>query len=171
VKNIIPEHNIALISLLKDTGIEIRQDGTSIEIDASNQGYLPIQADALPYPGMPSDVQPLLSALAVLCKGVSVIKDTVFVDRFQYVSEYKKMGIDIFRSYNHVYICGPQRVQGAAVTGEDIRTATSLALAALSADGKTILYGYEHIRRGYEDFDKKMNSLGAKISLEIPMQP
>lgn len=57
-----------------------------------------------------------------------------------------------------------------AVTGEDIRTATSLALAALSADGKTILYGYEHIRRGYEDFDKKMNSPGAMESQEIPMQ-
>lgn len=163
VNNVIPEHNIALLSLLRDIGINLRRHGTSIEIDAANHNYLPIQADALPYPGMPSDIQPLLSALAVLCKGISVIKDTVFVDRFQYVSEYKKMGVDIFRSYNHVYICGPQRIRAAAVIGEDIRTATSLVLAALSADGETIIHGYEHIRRGYEEFDKKMNSLGANM--------
>ncbi len=163
VKNVIPEHNIALISLLKDTGIKIRQHDTSIEIDASDCHYLPINADAMPYPGMPSDIQPLLSALAVLCKGLSTIKDTVFADRFQYVSEYKKMGVDILRSYNHIYICGPQPVQAATVTGEDIRTATSLVLAALSATGRTTIYGYEHIRRGYEDFDKKMSSLGANM--------
>ena len=163
VKNVIPEHNMALLSLLKDIGIKIRQHDTSIEIDALNNNYSLIQADALPYPGMPSDVQPLLSALAVLCKGISIIKDTVFVDRFQYVGEYKKMGIDISKSYNQIYICGPQHVQAATVIGEDIRTATCLVLAALSATGKTTIYGYEHIRRGYEKFDEKMNSLGADI--------
>lgn len=167
VKNVIPEHNMALISLLKDIGIEIRPHDTFIEIDASNPNdYSLIQTDALPYPGMPTDVQPLLSALAVLCKGISIIKDTVFVDRFQYVGEYKKMGVDILKSYNQIYICGPQRVQPATVVGEDIRTATCLTLAALSATGKTTIYGYEHIRRAYEKFVEKMNLLGANIIAE-----
>lgn len=166
VKNVIPEHNMAVISLLKDIGIEIRQHDTFIDIDASNPNdYSVIQTDALPYPGMPTDVQPLLSALAVLCKGTSIIKDTVFVDRFQYVEEFKKMGVDILKSYNQIYICGPQRVQAATVVGEDIRTATCLALAALSAPGKTTIYGYEHIRRGYEKFAEKMNALGVDIKV------
>lgn len=163
VRNVIPEHNMALLSLLRDIGIEIRQHDTSIEIDASKDNYSLMRAGALPYPGMPSDIQPLLSALAVLCKGISIIRDTVFVDRFQYVGEYKKMGIDILKSYNQIYIYGPQRVQAATVAGEDIRTATCLTLAALSAAGKTTIYGYEHIRRGYENFVEKMNALGADI--------
>lgn len=167
VKNVIPEHNMALISLLKDIGIEIRQHDTFVEIDASNPDeYSLIRTDALPHPGMPTDVQPLLSALAVLCKGISIIKDSVFVERFQYVGEYKKMGVDILKSYNQIYICGPQRVQAATVVGEDIRTATCLTLAALSAIGKTTIYGYEHIRRGYEKFAEKMNFLGANIIAE-----
>lgn len=166
VKDVIPEHNIALISLLRDIGVKLQCGPDSIEIDGAGSIYNPIQADALPYPGMPTDIQPILSALAVLCAGNSMIRDSVFIDRFQHLGEYQKMGVVSTKSYNQFYVTGPQKFQSAVVIGEDIRTATSLALGAMSANGRTDLYGYEHIRRGYEGFVSKMNSIGAKMVLE-----
>lgn len=166
VNEVIPEHNIALISLLHDIGVKLKCDSDSIEIDATCGNYNSLQADALPYPGMPTDIQPILSTLAVMCTGNSMIRDSVFIDRFQHIGEYQKMGIITTKSYNQIYVTGPQDFQAATVVGEDIRTATSLALGAMSACGRTDLYGYEHIRRGYENFVYKMNSIGAEMKLE-----
>lgn len=166
VTGTIPEHNIALISLLKDIGIKVNYSADKIEIDASQSSYSPMQVDALPYPGIPTDIQPLLSTLAVLCNGNSVIRDCVFVDRFYHVNEYQKMGVNVTKSYNQAFVSGPQKFMGATVTGEDIRTVTSLFLAALAAEGNTILYGYEHIKRAYEKFNIKMSAIGARIKLE-----
>ena len=125
-----------------------------------------MQIDALPYPGLPTDVQPMVSTLAAVCTGNSIIRDTVFTERFQYVSEYQKMGVEVNKSYNQIYVTGPQKFRPATVRGGDIRTAVSLLLAALTAEGQTVLYGYEHIKRAYEDFDVKMNALGARIEVE-----
>ena len=165
VNEVIPEHNMALISLMRDIGVKLQCNTDSIEIDATYGKYNSIQADALPYPGMATDIQPILSTLAVMCTGNSMIRDSVFVDRFQHLGEYQKMGIITTKSYNQIYVTGPQDFQAATVIGEDIRTATSLALGAMSACGRTDLYGYEHIRRGYESFVNKMNSIGAEMKL------
>lgn len=99
VNEVIPEHNIALISLLHDIGVKLKCDSDSIEIDATCGNYNSLQADALPYPGMPTDVQPILSTLAVMCTGNSMIRDSVFIDRFQHIGEYQKMGILLL---NHI---------------------------------------------------------------------
>lgn len=166
ITGVIPEHCMALISLLKDIGIDIRQEENSLEVDATCKSYKAMQIDALPYPGLPTDVQPMVSALAVVCTGNSIVRDTVFSERFQFVSEYQKMGVEVNKSYNQIYVTGPQEFKAATVRGGDIRTAVSLMLAALITEGKTVLYGYEHIKRAYECFDEKMNALGARIEIK-----
>jgi len=167
ISGVIPEHCMALISLLKDIGVQINQEENCLEIDATCESYKPMQIDALPYPGLPTDVQPMVATLAAACTGNSIIRDTVFTERFQYVSEYQKMGVEVNKSYNQIYVTGPQMFKPATVRGGDIRTAVSLLLAALTADGKTVLDGYEHIKRAYEYFDVKMNALGARIEEEV----
>lgn len=159
----IPEHCISVIHTLIDAGVNIEYDSDSVRVDATNGAFKPIRIKTLPYPGIPTDVQPLLSVFAVQCNGNSIIHDTVYKERFQYVNEFMKMGVEITQLYDHLWISGPQKFTKAIVHGCDIRAASALVLAALCAQGETTVQGWYHIQRGYENFEEKLLKLGALI--------
>lgn len=165
IRNTIPEHNIALISTLKDAGVDLTYSNSDIYIDATNRVFNPINISTLPYPGMPTDMQPMLSVFAILSNGNSIINEGVFQERFAYVSEYQKMGIKVVNSYNQLFITGPQKFQNAIVTGNDIRMVTCLILASLTAKSESFVYGVEHLERGYDNFIEKLKTLGAEIEI------
>lgn len=162
----ISEHVISVLHTLIDAGVDINYDSDTIHVDATHGDYKPIRIQALPYPGIPTDVQPLLSVFAVLCNGNSIVHDTVFKERFTYVNEFMKMGVEITQLYDHLWISGPQKFTNAIVHGCDIRAASALVLAALCAPNETTVQGWYHIRRGYENFEQKLIGLGANVSHE-----
>ena len=159
----IPEHCISVLHTLIDAGVDIKYDSECVYVDASYGEYKPIKVQALPYPGIPTDIQPLLSVFTALCNGNSNIHDTVFNGRFNYVTEFMKMGVEMTQLYDHLWVCGPQTFTNALVHGADIRAASALVLAGLCAPNETVIQGYYHIKRGYEDFEKKLVALGANV--------
>ena len=159
----IPEHCISVLHTLMDAGVDIEYDSDSIRVDATHGTYRPIRIQALPYPGIPTDVQPLLSVFSVLCQGNSIIHDSVFKDRFTYANEFMKMGVEMTHLYDHLWVTGPQKFTNAIVHGCDIRAASALVLAGLCAENETTIQGYHHIQRGYENFEQKLTSLGATV--------
>lgn len=162
---VIPEHNFAVISILRDSGVSVKTKDDVIEIDATERVLDKLNIHALPYPGVATDIQPLFSALSVLCRGKSIIRDSVFPNRFWQAEPFKKMGIQLKQEFSQLEIEGPQRFYPAEVDGGDIRTTMCLVLAGLVAEGDTVIDGYEYIRRGYEDFTGKLQRLGAKLEI------
>lgn len=119
-----------------------------------------------PYPGFPTDLQPLMMAAQCLAQGKSIIHETVYENRFLHIRELQKMGANIKVEGDRAYIVGVEELYGTHVIATDIRASCALVLAGLAAKGKTIMTGVNHWKRGYQALDKKLNKLGAKIFLK-----
>ncbi|MDP7992174.1 UDP-N-acetylglucosamine 1-carboxyvinyltransferase [Bacillus sp. MHSD_36] len=166
IKNVIPEHNKVLISLLKRSGVKIQSlTNDSLFITAENF-IKPFKAIALPYPGLPTDLQPLLACLALKCPGVSEIKDIIHPERFSHIEELEKMGAAIERFGNLVRISGDRPLIGTAIKGDDIRSVTSLICAGLIAKGTTEVSGINHLHRGHGHLIEKLQQLNADIDYD-----
>jgi len=122
-----------------------------------------VDVSTLPYPGVPTDMKPLLVALLAHADGVGIVTENLFAGRFRYVDELVRMGADIRYEGQHVIVRGKERLSGAPVQGHDIRAAAALLAAGLGAEGITEVHGAQHIDRGYEDFAGKLNALGAEV--------
>lgn len=116
-----------------------------------------------PHPGFPTDLQPLLTAVLCTAQGRSTVRETIFENRFTYVAELKKMGASIQIRDNCAIINGVPALFGADVAAGDLRAGAALVLAALAAEGESLISGVEHIDRGYEDMVPKLSALGADI--------
>ena len=117
-----------------------------------------------PYPGFPTDLQaPIMSGLC-LAEGVSVVEEAVFENRLVHTSELQKMGAQIKVDGNRAQITGVSELYGAEVIATDIRASAALVLAGLAAQGRTVISGVHHFRRGYDNLDQKLTKLGARIS-------
>lgn len=164
IKNCIPSHSISIISLLKQSGVDIRTNNSEIFVNSNGnlKGFI---TNALPYPGLPTDLQPLVTAFATQCNGKSTIIDSVFMERFSHVGELRKMGCNIENKFNRIDIFGKNNLCGTNVTGEDIRSVTALIIAGLAASGETIISGIEHLYRGHSDFIGKLNEINADINV------
>lgn len=119
-----------------------------------------------PYPGFPTDLQPLMMAAQCFAQGKSVVHETVYENRFLHIREFQKMGANIKVEGDRAYIIGVEELYGTHVIATDIRASCALVLAGLAAKGKTIMTGVNHWKRGYQALDKKLSSLGAKILLK-----
>lgn len=124
-----------------------------------------IEVTARPYPLFPTDMQPLLVALLSLVKGKSTVRESVYPNRFGYVSELQRMGAKMHVEKDSVTIDGVKSLSGAIVEASDLRGAAALVAAALAADGESHVRRYYHLERGYEDFDKKLKALGADVEM------
>jgi UDP-N-acetylglucosamine 1-carboxyvinyltransferase len=122
-----------------------------------------IDVKTAPYPGFPTDMQAQLMVLMSLSKGLSVISETIFENRFIHVSELKRMGADIRIQGNSAVIQGVENLSGAQVMATDLRASASLVLAGLAAEGVTEVSRVYHLDRGYEGLDQKLSKLGAHI--------
>ena len=164
IKNCVPYHSYPLLSVLERAGIKIESGDSEIYVRGSDQ-IRPMKVTTMPFPGVATDMQPLLTVLALKADGESQITDLVFPDRFSYIYELKKMGAYVEHRGNTVRVIGGKELNGISVTGNDIRAVTALICAGLIAGDITEVEGMAHIERGYKDFIPKLNSLGAHIDV------
>jgi UDP-N-acetylglucosamine 1-carboxyvinyltransferase len=163
VANCNPAHLIAVIAKLEEAGarvdilgpetVRVRADGPLRAADISTEEY----------PGFPTDMQAQYMALATQSEGVSVVKENIFENRFMHVQELVRMGANIKVDGSLATVRGPSHLSAAAVMCSDLRASASLVLAALVADGESILDRVYHMDRGYERIEEKLRGVGAQI--------
>lgn len=163
VENIIPAHLEALLSKLKETGIEMEVDIDKVTIRRGEGQLKPIDVKTLPYPGFATDIQQPLTALLTQAVGQSVVTETIYPERFKHCTELNKMGADIDIRIPSSFINGPTPLYGAVVEATDLRCGACLVIAGLMAEGVTEIHNIYHIDRGYENLDGKLKALGAEI--------
>ncbi len=168
VKNVIPKHLESISAKLIEIGCEVEESDDAVRVVASKPlGHTHVKT--LPYPGFPTDMQPQMAVTLGLSEGTSIVSESIFENRFKYVDELTRMGANIKVESNTAIIDGVRRYTGASITAPDLRAGAALVLAGLAAEGITTVDDIRYIERGYEDFDKKLRSLGAlieKISTE-----
>jgi UDP-N-acetylglucosamine 1-carboxyvinyltransferase len=152
----------SVIHKLRDSGVEIESDGEGVRV-VGNRKIRSVDVKTQPYPGFPTDMQAQFMVLMSLAKGLSVISETIFENRFIHVSELQRMGADIRIQGNTAIIQGVGNLSGAQVMATDLRASASLILAGLAADGITEVSRVYHLDRGYEGLDQKLAKLGANI--------
>jgi UDP-N-acetylglucosamine 1-carboxyvinyltransferase len=157
----------ALIEVLGRVGVPVACGTRSIELDATGLRPGDLRAadiETAPYPGLATDLQPPTCVLLTQAAGTSRVHEAVFEDRIEWLTELRKLGarVDI-EDAHHAYIHGPARLHGAEATIGDLRAGASLILAALAAEGASIIHGAHHVQRGYENIDRKFQQLGASI--------
>ena len=158
-------HLQAVINKLEQCGCKFEHSPQYLKI-IPNEVLKSVNITTKPFPGFPTDLQAPFMALMTTAIGVSEIKETVFENRMHHVQELNRMGAKITVKKDIATIVGVKRLKGSAVIGLDLRATAALALAGLSANGKTIIQGLEHLERGYEDFPSKLKEIGAEISNE-----
>ena len=159
---LIPEHVEALISKLKEIGIEVETKEESVRVRSTGR-YRSADVTVLPYPGFPTDLQPQITALLAVADGTSIITENVFGSRFRYVDELIRMGAAIRVESRSAIVKGINKLSGAPVYAPDLRAGAALVIAGLLAEGKTTIEGVQYLERGYERLEEKLVGLGAEI--------
>jgi len=165
LKNIEIAHLEKVVEIMEQAGAEIRIRKDEIYLKQVNRPKS-LNAVAEVYPGLPTDLQPQLIGLLSVAKGNSRVIDTVYNDRFKHVPELIRLGAKIEMDDNMATISGIDKLVGGPVMCPDIRAGAALVLAALAADGVSIIDRIYHIDRGYENFEKKLIDIGGTISRE-----
>lgn len=162
IKNVIPKHLEAVSAKLEETGATVEDYDDSVIIKAgSHVGKANVKTH--PYPGYPTDMQPQIVTLLTLANGVSYVTEGVYEKRFRYVEELEKMGASITINGTTAVINGNSHLHGATVQATDLRAGVAMIIAALVAEGDTIITDVHLIERGYDDIVGKLRSLGANI--------
>lgn len=162
VMNVIPKHLEATIAKLVEIGCEVEEFDDAVRV-VSKGDLHNTQVKTLPYPGFPTDMQPQIGVTLALCKGTSTITESIFENRFKYLSELARMGANVKIEGNAATIEGVDKFSGARVSAPDLRAGAALVIAGMAADGITIVDDIVYIQRGYERFEEKLRSLGAVI--------
>ena len=162
IKSIIPSIIKTEINVLRNIGAKISCKKNEIHIIGNNK-IKSVNIKTAPYPGFPTDLQAQIMVL--LCKGnkKSVIKEDIFENRFMHVAELNRMGAKITTKGNKATINGNTKFQAAELMATDLRASVSLILAALVSKGRSVINRIYHLDRGYEDIEKKMKKIGARI--------
>lgn len=164
VNNIIPEHLHTFITKLNEMGADIQIGTHSIRVKAPSMPLKAVNITTLPYPGFPTDLQAQIMALLTCVEGTSIIKETVFENRFLHTAELIRMGADISLEGNTAIVRGVKQLKGAPVMASDLRASAALVIAGLMAkEGETIISRVYHLDRGYERIEERLASLGADI--------
>ncbi len=162
IKNIIPKHLESISAKLIEIGCEIEEFDDCLRVVAARR-LSNTQVKTLPYPGFPTDMQPQITTTLALSEGISIVTESIFENRFKYVGELQRMGANIKVEGNTAIIEGVDSFTGAGISAPDLRAGAALVLAALVADGITLIDDIKFIERGYEDFPEKLSALGASI--------
>ncbi|CDF11996.1 uDP-N-acetylglucosamine 1-carboxyvinyltransferase [Mycoplasma sp. CAG:776] len=164
IQNIIPKHLEALTIKLKEMGSDIKINEDNIVISKVDN-LKPINIKTLVYPGFPTDIGQPMSVLLTQTNGTSLFEETIWENRMGHVPSLNKMGANITVKGCSSMIIGPSKLHGCEVIATDLRGGAALVLAGLTAEGITTINDVEHILRGYENIDKKLTSVGAKIEI------
>ena len=156
------DHLEAFLIKLKEAGVVCLADAAGIRVQCNGKTKS-VDVTTLPYPGFPTDLQAQMMALMAVADGVSVITETIFENRFMHAQELDRMGAQIKLEGNRAIIRGVRELSGAPVMASDLRASVALLLAALVANGTTEVARVYHLDRGYEQIEKKLSQLGARI--------
>jgi len=162
LKNVVWQHQGALIDKLEEAGALIKKVDGTMHVKYRNN-LKPINVATFPYPGFPTDMQAQMMALMAITRGISIITEKVYPDRFMHAAELNRMGAHIQREGPHAIVEGVRNLSGAPVMASDLRASASLVLAGLVAKGTTSVSRIYHLERGYENLEKKFEALGAKM--------
>ena len=162
VKNIIPKHMEAISAKLEEMKITVEEYSDSIRI-ISDGKIGKANLKTLPYPGFPTDMQPIAVALLTVAGGTSIVTEGVWENRFQYVDELRRMGAHITVNGRMAVIEGIDRLKGGIINATDLRAGAAMVVAGLMATGKTVVKNIKYIDRGYEHFEEKLRAIGADI--------
>jgi UDP-N-acetylglucosamine 1-carboxyvinyltransferase len=157
-----PQHLGALMAKLAEVGVKSKQNSDSVRVMGDN----PLTASDMvteEYPGFPTDMQAQFMALATQAEGTSIITENIFENRFMHAQELTRMGANIKIEGRRAIVRGRSPLSAAAVLASDLRASASLVLAALVADGETIIDRVYHLDRGYENIEEKLRGVGAQI--------
>ena len=164
LENTNAEHITPVITKLQEADCKIEIEKNKIKIN-SNKKIKALDIKTMPYPGFPTDMQSVFSAMLTTAKGTSIIVENIFENRFKYTQELNKMGAKITVEGKSAIIRGERKLYGANVKATDLRGGAALVLAGLSAKGVTKVEDIEYILRGYENFDKKLRNINADIQM------
>jgi UDP-N-acetylglucosamine 1-carboxyvinyltransferase len=159
----VPEHLDALIWKLREAGVAVEETDAGMRVRGHSLGYEAVNAQALPYPGLATDLQPQLAAFLTQANGTSTIHERVYDNRLLYITELRKMGANVVATGQTAIITGPTKLTAAPVTALDVRAGSACVLAALAAAGTTEIDEVHHIERAHEDLHGKLRALGADI--------
>ena len=152
----------SITSKLEKAGATVEEFDDSIRV--SRQGDIePLNIKTMPHPGFPTDMQPLMTVLLALAKGTSIITEGIWENRFRYVDELSRMGVNIQVAGRVAVIEGVQELLPAPMRATDLRAGAAMVVAALAAGGVSEISEIGHIERGYEDIVEKLRGLGADI--------
>ena len=163
IRNIFPNHLTIYTGKLLEMGAKIKLLEPNVFQVSSNSRLEALNFITQPYPGFPTDLQPLAMALLSTAEGVSVVTESLYENRFMHVSELWKMGANIRQSKNHAIIKGVEKLVGAEVESTDLRAGAALVVAGIMAMGTSTIGCLHHIDRGYEKFTEKLSALGANV--------
>jgi len=166
VNKIDPDTINIISKKLNDMGVKVDNGLDYVEVDATSSDLEAKDIFTEPFPGFPTDMQAQFMALNTIASGTCTIEETVFENRFQHVSQLRKMGADIVLNKNKASVSGVSNLVGANVSASDLRASASLVLAGLVGKNKTEINDIYHIDRGYECIEEKLNKLGAEIIRE-----
>ncbi|MBL8259584.1 MAG: UDP-N-acetylglucosamine 1-carboxyvinyltransferase [Candidatus Competibacteraceae bacterium] len=163
IKDARPAHLEAVLLKMEEAGIQVNTGPDWIEADMTDRRPKAVRIRTAPYPAFPTDMQAQFVALNAVADGVGTITETVFENRFMHINELQRMGAQIELEGNTAISIGVPKLTGAPVMATDLRASASLILAALVAEGDTVLDRIYHIDRGYDCIEEKLSQLGARI--------
>ncbi|MGA2413091.1 MAG: UDP-N-acetylglucosamine 1-carboxyvinyltransferase [Candidatus Sulfotelmatobacter sp.] len=157
-----PSHLDALLAKLKEVGVKTKTNGDSVRVMGDNP-FTAADMTTEEYPGFPTDMQAQFMALLTQAEGTSIVTENIFENRFMHAQELVRMGANIKVEGRRALVVGKTPLSAAAVLASDLRASASLVLAALVADGETIIDRVYHLDRGYENLEEKLRGVGAQI--------
>ncbi len=165
--NASPNHVILILNMLRDMGcgVEVSDDNQSIRLKAFGR-LKPINIETQPYPGFPTDLQPLFMVLNTIANGHSSITENIYENRLSHAEDLNAMGGNLTIDNRKVFINGVEKLSGATVFPRDLRASAAMVVAGLIAEGETVIRNLQYLDRGYDMLDKKMRTIGAKITRE-----
>ena len=163
VKGVVKEHLEAFLMKLEEMGVKYIIDGDELTVVSKLSDLQGVKVTTMPHPGFPTDLQSPIMTLMCLAKGSSEIKETIFENRFMHVPELNRMGAKIDINGNIATIKGIENFSSAEVMASDLRAGASLILAALKAEGESVVNRIYHVDRGYENLELRLKNIGANI--------
>jgi UDP-N-acetylglucosamine 1-carboxyvinyltransferase len=159
-----PELLQTALDVLARAGAEIAPTNAGIRVARNGAGIGPVDVTTAPFPGFPTDLQAQFMALMTRANGTSRITETIFENRFMHVQELARLGARIHLDGETATVEGRSRLTGAPVMATDLRASVSLVIAALAAEGETMVHRVYHLDRGFERLEDKLSACGAQIS-------
>ena len=166
LENAYPSHFLTVLDSLSEAGCDIITKSNAVRLRSDGSLIAPRPIVTRPYPGFPTDAQPPLMAACLKARGTTVFTENIFAGRYRHAEELRRLGADVTIAGRVAYISGVERLSGAELTAGDLRGGAAMVVAALSAEGDSVIYDDRFIERGYDHLDLALDALGASIRCE-----